>query len=324
MRGAKGLEQQKALYPVIAGPTASGKTALAVELAKRLDGEIVSADSMQIYDGISIGTARPTTAEMQGVPHHLLGFLPLSAAYSVAQYVKDAKRVIAEIEGRGKLPVLCGGTGLYLQSLIENITFSDAAVSSEELRRELRAQFEREGGAALLAALRAVDPETAQKLHENDVGRIIRALEVYRLTGHTISEQAACSRAVPADFDVCMLVLDFRDREKLYARINARVDSMVENGLLKEARTVLSGQFAPTAMQAIGYKELKPYFDGALSLEEALENLKKSTRHYAKRQLSWFRRMPQAQFLYVDDCARQEDLADAALTVWKKRKEEHA
>ena len=318
------MEQQKALYPVIAGPTASGKTALAVELAKRLDGEIVSADSMQIYDGISIGTARPTTAEMQGVPHHLLGFLPLSAAYSVAQYVKDAKRVIAEIEGRGKLPVLCGGTGLYLQSLIENITFSDAAVSSEELRRELRAQFEREGGAALLAALRAVDPETAQKLHENYVGRIIRARAVDRLTGHTISEQAACSRAVPADFDVCMLVLDFRDREKLYARINARVDSMVENGLLKEARAVLSGQFAPTAMQAIGYKELKPYFDGALSLEEALENLKKSTRHYAKRQLSWFRRMPQAQFLYVDDCARQEDLADAALTVWKKRKEEHA
>ena len=318
------MEQQKALYPVIAGPTASGKTALAVELAKRLDGEIVSADSMQIYDGISIGTARPTTAEMQGVPHHLFGFLPLSAAYSVAQYVKDAKRVIAEIEGRGKLPVLCGGTGLYLQSLIENITFSDAAVSSEELRRELRAQFEREGGAPLLAALRAVDPETAQKLHENDVGRIIRALEVYRLTGHTISGQAACSRAVPADFDVCMLVLDFRDREKLYARINARVDSMVENGLLKETRAVLSGQFAPTAMQAIGYKELKPYFDGALSLEEALENLKKSTRHYAKRQLSWFRRMPQAQFLYVDDCARQEDLADAALTVWKKRKEEHA
>lgn len=318
------LEQQRALYPVIAGPTASGKTALAVEMAKRLDGEIVSADSMQIYDGISVGTARPTSSEMQGVPHHLLGFLPLSAAYSVAQYVKDAKRAIAEIEERGKLAVLCGGTGLYLQSLIENITFSDAAVSSEDLRRELRKQFETEGGAALLAALKEVDPETAGRLHENDAGRIIRALEVYRLTGHTISEQAAQSRAVPADFDVCMLVLDFRDREKLYARIHARVDSMVQNGLLEEAKSVLSGPFAPTAMQAIGYKELKPYFDGALSLDETLDNLKKGTRHYAKRQLSWFRRMPQAQFLYVDDYDGLEQLTEAALTVWKQRKGEFA
>lgn len=300
----------------VAGPTASGKSALAVALAKRLNGEVVSADSMQIYDTIAIGTARPTEEETAGIPHHLMGFLPLSHPYSVAQYVNDAKAVIEDVSSRERLPILCGGTGLYMQSLIENVTFNEQASQETALRAELKARAEREGGAVLLEELHAVDPVTAEKLHPNDVGRIIRALEVYHTTGTTISEQVKTSKAVPPTFDTCLLVLDFRDRKLLYERINKRVDLMVESGLLEEAETVLKSPYAPTAMQAIGYKELSPYFDGELSLEEALDNLKRSTRRYAKRQLSWFRRIPYARFLYVDDYESGAALTDAAQTLW--------
>lgn len=312
-------KNEKKRYLAVAGPTASGKTALAVELAKRLDGEIVSADSMQIYDTISVGTARPTVEEMQGIPHHLMGFLPLSEAYSVAQYVKDAKDALSAVDTRGKLPILCGGTGLYLQSLIENITFKEEAPRAETFREELRLRAQKEGGEVLLAELAAVDPKTAEKLHPNDHGRIIRALEVYHVTGTPISEQVQSSRNEPPRFDTCLLVLDFKDRDKLYDRINRRVDVMVENGLLKEAQEVLASPYAPTAMQAIGYKELYPYFGRTLSLEEALENLRKGTRHYAKRQLSWFRRIPYARFLYVDEYDDLQALADAALEIWNEK-----
>ncbi len=311
---------KKPICLAVAGPTASGKSALAIALAQRLNGEVISVDSMQIYDTISIGTARPSAEEMMGIPHHLLGFLPLSSSYSVAQYVCDAKAVIADVAKRGKLPVLCGGTGLYMQSLIENVTFDQEATQETALRHQLRARAEREGGEALLQELRAVDPETAEKLHPNDKGRIVRALEVYLTTGRTIAQQVKASRAEPPFFDTCLLVLDFRDRQRLYDRIHRRVDSMLENGLLEEAERVLKSPFAPTAMQAIGYKELRPYFDGELSLEEALDNLKKSTRHYAKRQLSWFRRIPYAQFLYVDDYADISALADAAVKNFEERK----
>lgn len=308
-------------YLAVAGPTASGKSALAVELAKALDGEVVSADSMQIYDTICIGTARPDAAEMQGIPHHLLGFLPLSHAYSVAQYVTDAKRTLDDIDSRGKLPILCGGTGLYMQSLIENVTFKEDAPKADALRKTLRERAALEGGEALLRELAEVDPVTAAKLHPNDCGRIIRALEVYHTTGRPISEQVQLSKSAPPAFDTCLLVLDFKERDTLYARINSRVDHMVQNGLLEEAQAVLSGPFAPTAMQAIGYKELRPYFDGELSLDAALDNLKKSTRHYAKRQLSWFRRIPYARFLYVDAYADLPALTEAALRIWRNTDE---
>ncbi len=311
---------KKPICLAVAGPTASGKSALAIALAQRLGGEVVSADSMQIYDTISIGTARPSAEEMAGIPHHLLGFLPLSSPYSVAQYVNDAKAVIADVAKRGKLPILCGGTGLYMQSLIENVSFDREATQETALRDQLRARAEREGGEVLLRELHAVDPETAEKLHPNDIGRIVRALEVYLTTGRTITEQVKASRAEPPFFDTCLLVLDFRDRERLYDHIHRRVDVMMENGLLEEAERVLKSPFAPTAMQAIGYKELRPYFDGELSLEEALDNLKKSTRHYAKRQLSWFRRIPYAQFLYVDDYADIAALTDAAIKLFEERK----
>ncbi len=312
--------EDKPICLAVAGPTASGKSALAIALAQRLNGEVISSDSMQIYDTISIGTARPSLEEMDGVPHHLLGFLPLSSPYSVAQYVGDAKEVIADVTARKKLPILCGGTGLYMQSLIENVTFDEGATQESTLRDTLRTRAEKDGGEALLAELRAVDPATAEKLHPNDLGRIVRALEVYLTTGRTITEQVKASRSQPPFFDTCLIALDFRDRERLYDRIHKRVDMMVENGLLEEAAQVLKSPYAPTAMQAIGYKELRPYFDGELSLEEALDNLKKSTRHYAKRQLSWFRRIPYANFLYVDDYADGSALADAAVTIFKERK----
>ncbi len=312
------MEQLKKRYLAIAGPTASGKSALAVELAKRLDGEIVSVDSMQVYDTISIGTARPTKEEMQGIPHHLLGFLPLSQPYSVVRYISDAKAVLESIDEKGKLPVLCGGTGLYLQSLIENVTYS-AFEADSTVREQLKNRIQAEGGEKLLQELRDVDPETAEKLHPNDHGRIIRALEVYLTQGVTISEQVRLSRLQAPSFDTCLITLDFRDREKLYERIHRRVDQMVDAGLLEEAKVVLSGPYAPTAMQAIGYKELRPYFDEEISLEEALDNLKKGTRHYAKRQLSWFRRIPYAHTVYVDDYADVSGLADAVVSVWMKK-----
>ncbi len=310
------MAQVKKRFPVIAGPTASGKSALAVELAKRLCGEVVSADSMQIYRGLTVGTAAPTEEEKEGIPHHLIGFLPFDAAYSVAQYAADARRVLSDVFARECLPILCGGTGLYIQAIVENIEFSENAVP-DGLRETLRQRAETQGGAALLQELQAVDPQTAARLHENDIGRIVRALEVYLSTGQPLSEQVRLSKQTPSPYDACVFFLDFRDRDRLYRRIHDRVDRMIQNGLLDEAQRLLSGPEPPTAIQAIGYKELRPYFEGTVSLQTALEELKKSTRHYAKRQLSWFRRMPDTHVLYVDDYTDIHALTDAAMAVWQ-------
>ncbi len=287
-------------YPIIAGPTASGKTAVAVHLAKMLGGEVVSADSMQIYDEISVGTARPTEDEMQGIPHHLLGFLPLSESYSVARYTTDADRVFREILSRGRIPILCGGTGLYIQSFSENIQFFPHE-PSEELRARLKERAAMDGGVALLAELRDIDPQTAARLHENDLNRIIRALEVYHTTGQTISEQARLSKAVPSPYDRCLFLLNYRNRDTLYERIEHRVDLMLENGLLDEAKRVYEDAPRATVLQAIGYKELLPYLRGEESLENAVAQLKISTRHYAKRQLSWFNRMQDVRTIWMDE-----------------------
>ena len=299
---------------VIAGPTASGKTGLAVALAKRLDGEVVSADSMQIYAGLRIGTARPTIEEMKGIPHYLQGFLALSEGYSVAQYAEDARRVIADIHSHGKIPLLCGGTGLYIDAVVDNLQFQGEG-GDRLIREELQRRSETEGAESLLEELRAIDPETAAQLHPNNFGRIIRALELYRTTGITMSEQKRRSRSTPSPYETCMLVLDSHDRAFLYERINRRVDSMLEEGLLEEAKQALSASTAPTALQAIGYKELEPYFQGKLPLEQAVENLKRSTRHYAKRQLTWFRRRKDAHILYIDDYAAFDQLCDAAMDI---------
>lgn len=310
-------DQQRIPLPVVAGPTASGKTGLAIYLAKEMNGEVVSADSMQIYRDLSIGTARPAEEEMQGIPHHVMGFLPLDASYSVARYIQDAGRSITAIWKRNKLPILCGGTGLYIQALTENLQFLPEEDTGGVIRRQLQVQAEREGTAPLLRELASLDPETAKRLHPNDSGRIIRALELVKTTGITMSEQYRRSRSQPTPYDACLLVLDVRDRAYLYNRINLRVEEMFADGLLEEARKAL--EFAPngTALQAIGYKELSPYFQGDLSLPEAKEILKRQTRRYAKRQLTWFHRMAGAHFLYIDDYENHEALYRAALYVFQ-------
>ena len=303
-------------YPIIAGPTASGKTALAVRLAGAIHGEVVSADSMQIYDEVSVGTARPTIEEMQGVPHHLLGFLPLQAKYSVAQYLEDAHGVFADIYSRNATPVMCGGTGLYIQSFMENRQlFSENP--DPGLRQKYLQIAEEQGTEALLSRLREVDPDTAARLHQNDLHRIIRALEVFDTTGRTITEQTALSLSKPSPYVPCLFILDFRDRQKLYDRINHRVDVMLENGLLEEARRILQTDPDATVTQAIGYKEFEAYFDGSATLSEAANKLRQQTRRYAKRQLSWFRRMSNAQTFWVDDYNNLDDLVTDVLALYQ-------
>lgn len=300
--------------PVVAGPTASGKTALAVSLAKRINGEVVSADSMQIYKELYIGTARPTPEEMDGVAHHLIGFVPLEQEYSAAHYVDDAKRAIFDIDARGRQPLLCGGTGLYIDAVIDNLNFSGAG-RDIKLRQSLRRKAQEQGADALLSELYKIDEQTASKLHPNNLGRIIRALELYYTTGMTMSEHVKLSRSRPPLFNACVIVLDCRDRDFLYHRINKRVDNMISAGLVDEVRAVLSGTVSQTARQAIGYKEFIPYFAGELSLEQAVENLKRSTRRYAKRQLTWFRRRKTAHVLYIDDFSDTQSLCDAAMAI---------
>ena len=308
-------------YPIVAGPTASGKTALAIALAKHIGGEVVSADSMQIYDTVAVGTARPDEEEMSGVIHHLMGFLPLASKYSVASYLEDAHRVFADVYQRGKTPVMCGGTGLYIQSFIENRQLFDEQPNDAK-RQEYVALAEREGNQVLMDRLRLIDPDSAARLHINDRNRIIRALEVYDTTGMTITEQTARSLSVPSPYTPCLFVLDFHNREILYDRINRRVDRMLEKGLLDEARQVLDTDPDATVTQAIGYKEFLPYFEGAISLDQAADRLRQQTRRYAKRQLSWFRRMHDATTLWVDDYASPEDLVNNALLQYEMKRKE--
>lgn len=297
--------------PVLAvvGPTASGKTALAVELAKRLGGEIVSADSMQIYKGMDIASAKPTEAEKQGIPHHMMDFLPPETPYSVAEYVKAARACILEIHKRQKLPILVGGTGLYVDSLLTGTQFIETETDFD-LRARLETEFDALGGEKMLEKLAAFDRDTAARLHPNNRKRIIRAFEVYTLTGKTMTEALAASREKPSPFTPCYIGIAYENREILYDRINRRVDIMLENGLLAEARAFFQGT-PDTAAQAIGYKELKPYLDSVLSLDEAVENLKRATRNYAKRQITWFKRNPQIHWIYADTCSKQALLAQA-------------
>lgn len=295
---------------VVAGPTASGKTSLGVELAKRLDGEVVSADSMQIYQGMDIASAMPAEDEMQGVPHHMIKFLPQGERYSVAAYCRAANACIADIVSRGKQPILVGGTGLYINSLVDNIGFTEEETDLE-LRNKLNKRLEEEGAEALLGELAAVDPESAARLHINDSKRIVRALELYYQTGITITEQTRLSKQKGSPYNPLIIGLNARDRDFLYERINRRVGIMAQNGLVEEAKACLDSEKG-TAAQAIGHKELIPYFSGEMSLDEALDNLRMQTRRYAKRQLTWFRKDERVNWLYIDDYASFSELADAA------------
>lgn len=296
---------------VIGGPTASGKTALAVELAKRYGGEIVSADSMQLYRRMDIATAKPTLEEMGSIKHHLLSILDPGESFSVAQYVSMAHERIAQIHDRGALPILAGGTGLYISSVIDNIQFSPVQ-GSEQVRMELFEIANREGVDKLYAMLLAADPRAAASIHPHNVGRVVRALEVYRVSDITLSEMVERSRAVPSPYQTGIIILNFIDRQKLYNRINRRVDLMMQQGLLEEARALRKENLSKTALQAIGYKELDAYFDGNQTLEEAIEKIKMETRRYAKRQLTWFKRISGGQMLYLDEYTTLPQIADAA------------
>ena len=299
------MEKARKPFVAVVGPTASGKTALSIALAREFDAEIISADSMQIYDGMDVATAKPTTREMQGIPHHLLGFVDISQKFSVAQYLDCARECIEDILSRDKKIIVAGGTGLYINSLVDNIQFEDEA--ENQLRSELSAQAKSFGGAYMLQKLKGLDPEYAALLHENDITRIIRGIEINMIFGHTMSEHKRLSRENKSPYDVLMLGITFRDRQKLYDRIDRRVEIMLENGLEAEARHFFDRfDSSKTAVQAIGYKELFPYIEGKISLDEAVDNLKRATRNYAKRQLTWFRKDERINWLYADELEKNE------------------
>ena len=287
---------------VVAGPTASGKTALGIALAKDFNGEIVSADSMQIYRGMDIGTAKASLAEREGIPHHMLDVAEPWEDYSVARYVEQAEACCRDILRRGKLPILVGGTGLYIDSLVSGRDF--AAVDSDQgLREALSAEYDALGGEALHRRLQEIDPERAAILHPGDKRRIVRALEVYRLTGMTITEHDRQTRALPRRFDAAAIHLNFKNRAALYARIDRRVDMMVEQGLFREVEGLLAAGLSPesTAMQAIGYKEAVRSLQGELRREDAVALIKQASRRYAKRQLTWFNRDKEALPILWED-----------------------
>ena len=297
------LNEKKIKIVAVTGPTASGKTALAIELAKRLDGEIISCDSMQIYRTMDIGTAKPTREEMARVPHHLIDILPPDAPYSCSDYVKDAERAVEDIASRGKLPIFCGGTGLYLDRFLRGGN-DDGAACDEDLREELKKFVDENGIDALYERLVALDPEAAAAIHKNNVKRVMRAIEICLVTGEKKSDIDKKNSEIVDKYDHKVITLAFQNRELLYQRIEQRVDLMIENGLLDETKRLLGeGVFerSQTAAQAIGYKELLPYLRGEDSLENCVSELKKATRRYAKRQTTWFSGKDYAYKVFVDD-----------------------
>ena len=281
----------------IAGPTASGKTALAVELAKVLNGEVVSCDSMQVYRRMDIGTAKPTQEEMQGIVHHMLDVAEPDEDFSVSRYCEMASGIVDDILARGKTAIIAGGTGLYMDSLIKGNAF--APFPSTGMRERLEAQADAEGMEAMLALLGSIDPESAERLHLKDRKRIIRALEVYYETGETITGHNRKTQAIPPKYTPLWLGLDFDPRAALYSRIDQRVDVMLEAGLVEEIKNLLASGIPAkcTAMQAIGYKEFIDALDGKITICEAADQVRQSSRHYAKRQLTWFRRNPKMHWL---------------------------
>ena len=305
----------------IAGPTASGKTALALQTAKRVNGEIVSCDSMQIYQLLDIGTAKPTAAEREAAVHHLVDFLPPEQRYSVADYVQDARRVIDDIQRRGKTAIICGGTGLYMSSLLQGITFDEQAAVDEALREQLKELYRNEGAQVLMAEIAATDPDYAAKLSAADEKRVVRAVELLRTTGSTVAQQNARSKTLPP-LDAAAFYLNYSDRAELYSRINARVDTMLQQGLLQEAKLVYERRDDyKTAAAAIGYKEFFAYFEGAAPLEQCVEKLKQATRNYAKRQMTWFRR--ESSFVALEAANDTARLADIVVEVWMQGNANH-
>ncbi len=309
---------------VIAGPTASGKSAVAIETAKKLNTEIISADSMQVYKGLDIGTAKVTKEEMSGIVHHMIDIIDANEAFNVNDYSKRATEIIEKIHNEGKIPVIAGGTGLYINSVIYNFNLQHAE-ADEKLREELTKMYDEKGGEYMLDMLREFDKETADRLHPNNHRRIIRAIEMYKTSGLTMSEQIEITKKTKNKYDVSFFVLN-TDRETLYKRINRRVDKMIENGLLGEVEGLLENNIPKntTSMQAIGYKEILLFKEGILTFDEAIEKIKMESRRYAKRQLTWFRRNEEAIWIdtshYNDNAELISDFIVKEITNQKKER----
>lgn len=293
----------------VCGPTASGKTWLGIELAKKYDGEVISADSMQIYKGMDIASAKPTREEMQGIPHHLIDFLDRDTAFSVADYVVLANEKIREVLDRGKLPIIVGGTGLYIDCLLDNVKFSETK-GDEEYRAFLYETAQKYGNHFLYERLVKADPVASETIHENNLVRVVRALEVIHTTGRKFSELKIESRAEESPYNSLILGLNTADRSVLYDRINQRVDIMVQKGLVEEAKSLWQECRMKTAENAIGYKELIPYFENTMPLEECIDKIKQETRHYAKRQLTWFRRNERIRWIIIDDFSQKYEILE--------------
>ena len=296
---------------VIGGPTASGKTGLGVQLAKKVNGEVVSADSMQIYKDMNIGTAKATTEEMDGIKHYLLDFVSPDERYSVAEFKKDAEEKIAEILAKGKVPIVVGGTGLYIDTLVYGIEYPEIEFD-EKYRNELLERAETEQGLAMLyEEAKKLDPEAVKKISENDTKRITRILEIYKATGKNKTEMEKISRLNGPKYDYKVFAIDM-DREKLYERINLRVDLMIEAGLVDEVKRIVAkyDKF-PTAMQGLGYKEVVEFLDNKVTYEEMIEKIKQETRRYAKRQLTWFRK--NKDIVWLDGLLQKEENIDIIL-----------
>ncbi len=291
----------------VVGPTASGKTSLGVMLAKAYQGEVVSADSMQIYQGLDIATAKPTIDEMEGVPHHLIGCVPIGDAFSVADYLAMAKPTIEDIHRRGHLPIVVGGTGLYIQSLLTNVELAPSK-QDPALRKELLTFAETHSNTALHERLAAMDPAAAQEIHPNNLVRVVRALEVCMTTGRPFSVYKAESHRTPSPYAARIIGIAYRERAVLYDRINQRVEQMVQNGLVEEAYTVYQNTDLRTAYHAIGYKELIPYFQNQMPLTACIDKIKQETRRYAKRQLTWFRKNDAIQWIILDRTDKKKEI----------------
>lgn len=289
---------------VICGPTASGKTKLSIELAKKINGEIVSCDSMQIYKDMNIGTAKPTFEEMQGIKHYLIDFISPDKRYSVAEYKIDAEKAIEEILNKGKIPIVVGGTGLYIDTIIYGIEYPKIEFD-EKYRKELEAREKKEGLIKLYEEAKQIDEEAIKKISINDKKRILRILEIYHATGKNKTEQEIISREKGPKFDYKVFAINM-DREKLYERINKRVDIMIDNGLIDEVKKILNKyKEFPTAMQGLGYKEVKEYLENKISKEEMIEKIKQESRRYAKRQITWFKKNKQT--IWINGLNKIED-----------------
>ena len=293
-------ENIKPKVVVICGPTASGKTALSIELAKKINGEIISCDSMQIYKDMNIGTAKPTKEEMQGIKHYLVDYVLPTKRYSVADYKRDAEKSIKKILEKGKVPIIVGGTGLYVDSLIYNIEYPEIKFD-EQYREKLEKEVEEKGLENLYKEAKKIDPIAVEKISKTDKKRLLRILEIYHATGKTKTEQEIISRRNEPEYDYKVYALLW-DREKLYDRINLRVDLMIKQGLIEEVKSILEKYNTfPTAMQGLGYKEVVQYLDGELTKEEMIEKVKQETRRYAKRQMTWFRKNKQTVWLDAEN-----------------------